>query len=87
MSTLPERQMPRAAMTPSPHQQEGSGLIIDPPVGPHSDPKEIHDWLDELEIMRRAHQGDPQALREIDTAVARAVGWLHGRDSLAGAGP
>lgn len=74
-------------MTPGSRNQQSRSLVVDPPVGPHSDAREIHRWLDELEALRRTHAGDPQAVTVIDEELARAVGWLHGKDDLAGAGP
>lgn len=78
---------PALLMTPAPGNQPTRSFVVDPPVGPHSDRRDIHRWLDELEALRRTHDGDPQALAVIDEELARAVGWLHGRDDLAGAGP
>jgi hypothetical protein len=58
--------------------------MIDPPVGPHSDVREIHAWLDELDRLRVEHARSAATLREVDTEVARAIGWLRGRAALSG---
>ncbi len=57
---------------------------IDPPVGSHSAPREIHAWLDELEAMRAAHQANAAVRERIDAEIARAIGWLRGREELSG---
>ena len=59
-------------------------LILDPPVGPHSELREIHGWLDELEKLREENHRRPYAVPRIDEEVARAIGWLQGRDALSG---
>lgn len=74
-------------MPPRSRKPRQPPLVVDPPVGPHSDPREIHRWLDELDALRSAYAGEPEAEATIDGAIARAIGWLHGRDELAGAGP
>lgn len=58
---------------------------LDPPVGPSSEVRAIHDWLDELAAMRQAHAGNARALEAIEREADRAIGWLRGRDELSGA--
>ena len=57
---------------------------IDPPVGSHSEPREIHTWLDELEVLRAEYAADTSVVERIDAEIARAIGWLRGRPDLSG---
>lgn len=59
-------------------------LLIDPPVGPSSSPREIHAWLDELDRLREEHRENPAAIERIDQELARVIGWLRGRGELSG---
>lgn len=60
--------------------------VLDPPVGPASDLRAIHEWLNELDALRQQHEGNRPALQAIEREVGRALGWLHGRGDLSGAG-
>jgi FMN-dependent NADH-azoreductase len=51
-------------------------LLIDAPVSAFSSPAEIRAWLDRLQVMRRSHAGDEQALRDIERAETEARTYL-----------
>lgn len=58
-------------------------FLVDPPVGPESDPADIRAWITALERMREERAHEPDVVRMTAYEQDRAQGWLNSGGELA----
>ena len=58
-----------------------SRIMIDPPVSPYAPREDIEAWVAELEGWKTAHEGDADALLDIQNAIELAQEWINWKDA------